>query len=252
MNPRDKKIVLIEGKQTNHPSFFLSLQKKGYNVEITSTGNGALEKIREEVPIVVLIDVASLRTAGNRIVYRIKKAYPKLPVIIITDAFSGTKKTTDADLVMVMPFTIQKLLNRVNLFMPAHEDSLREIGSIRLDMKNNRVFVQNRPASVTPRVAQLLDLLMDQPGEVFAREDLFRKIWETDYIQDMRSLDVHIRWLREAVETDPKNPQIIQTVRGIGYRFVPSGNHVTVSSPHLDNDSQDSIIMEDYQPDKDE
>lgn len=243
MDPHDKKIILIEGKQTDHPSFFLSLKKKGYNVEITSTGNGALEKIKGEIPLIVLIDAASLRTAGNRIVYRIKKTYPKLPVIVIVDAFSNSKKN-DADLVMVLPFTIQKLLNRLNLFIPANGDSLRQIGCITLDIKNNRVFVKNRPASITPRVAQLLDLFMDQPGEIFERKELFKKLWDTDYVDDMRSLDVHVRWLRQAVEADPKKPKIIQTVRGVGYRFVPSGNHVTVSEAELDNENQKPIIME--------
>lgn len=243
MDPCIKKIILIEGKQTNHPSFFLSLKKKGYNVEITPTGNGALGKIKNEFPLLVLIDAASLRTAGNRIVYSIKKRYPRLPVIVIVDEFKDNKKTA-ADLVMVLPFTLQKLLNRLNVFLPTNGESLRQVGNITLDIKNNRVFVKNQPSSITPRVAKLLELLMDQPGEILERKELFKKLWDTDYVEDMRSLDVHIRWLRQAIEVDPKNPRIIQTVRGVGYRFAPEENHVMVSDSCLDTELTESIITE--------
>ncbi len=238
-----KKIILIEGKQTNHPSFFLSLKKKGYNVAITSTGNTALEKIKEEIPLLVLIDAASLRTAGNRIVYSIKKRYPTLPVIVVVDEFKSIKKS-DADQVMVLPFTIQKLLNRINLYIPADQVSLVSEGNVALDVKNNRIFVNDRPSSVTPRVAKLLYLLMDHPGKTLERKDLFMELWDTDYTEDMRSLDVHIRWLRQVVEENPKKPKIIQTVRGVGYRFAVNGNHVTLSDSCLDNEIVESIIME--------
>lgn len=238
-----RKIILIEGKQTNHPSFFLSLKKKGYNVAIASTGNAALEKIKEELPLLVLIDAASLRTAGNRIVYSIKKRFPSLPVIVIVDEFKSIKKS-DADRVMVLPFTIQKLVNRIKMYLPANNETLQAEGNIALDLKNNRIFVDNHPSSVTPRVAKLLNLLMDQPGKTLERKELFTKLWDTDYVEDMRSLDVHIRWLRQVVEEDPKNPKIIQTVRGVGYRFAVNGNYVTLSDSCLDNEIVESIIME--------
>ncbi|MHC1771817.1 MAG: winged-helix domain-containing protein [Flexilinea sp.] len=243
MDPYTKKIILIEGKQTDHPSFFLSLKKKGYNVEITPTGSAALEKIKDEFPLLILIDAASLRTAGNRIVYSIKKRYPRLPVIVVVDEFKDHKKTA-ADLVMVLPFTIQKLLNRLNLFVPTNGESLRQAGNIILDLKNNRVFVKNQPLSITPRVAKLLELLMNQPGEILERKELFKKLWDTDYVEDMRSLDVYICWLRQAIEIDPKNPKIVQTIRGVGYRFSPDENHVMVSDSCLDTELAESIITE--------
>jgi DNA-binding response OmpR family regulator len=238
-----QKIILIEGKQTNHPSFFLSLKKKGYNVAIASTGNAALEKIKEELPLLVLLDAASLRTAGNRIVYSIKKRFPSLPVIVIIDEFKSIKKS-DADRVMVLPFTIQKLVNGIKMYLPVNNETLQAEGNIALDLKNNRIFVNNHPSSVTPRVAKLLNLLMDQPGKTLERKELFTKLWDTNYVEDMRSLDVHIRWLRQVVEEDPKNPKIIQTVRGVGYRFSAIGNHAMHSDSCLDNEVVESINME--------
>ena len=212
------KIILIEGKQTDHPSFFLNLQKKGYNVEIASTGNAALDKIRDGRPMLVLIDAASLRTTCNRIVYRIKQRNPDLPVIlIIDDSLKGKKISNKCDLVMTLPFTVQKLVNRIKLFAPSNGESIRNVGKITLDKSKCSISVGHRYSLVTPRVVKLLEVLMDRVGKVVSRKELFRKIWDTDYLDDMRSLDVHMQWLRKAIETDPKNPQIITTIRGIGY-----------------------------------
>lgn len=218
MDLLQNKIILIEGKQTDHPSFFLNLQKKGYNVEIASTGNCALDKIRDGRPMLVLIDASSLRTTCNRIVYRIKQRNPDLPVILIIDDTLKNKKISNkCDLVMTLPFTVQKLVNRIKLFAPSNGDSIRNVGDITLDKSKCSISVDNRYSLVTPRVVKLLEVLMDRVGKVVSRKDLFRKIWDTDYLDDMRSLDVHMQWLRKAIEIDPKNPQIITTIRGTGY-----------------------------------
>ncbi len=223
MDQTSNKIILIEGKQTDHPSFFLSLQKKGFNVEITSTGNAAIEKIREEVPMILLIDAASLRTTSNRIVYRIKQICPELPIILIIDETQRDKNiSAKADLVMILPFTVQKLLNRIKLFEPSKKAALRKVGDLTLDLEKNCINVNHRITAVTPRVSKLLNLLMERPGEVVPRKELFRELWDTDCLDDMRSLDVHIQWLRKAVEDDPKKPKYIKTFKGVGYSFEPN------------------------------
>jgi CheY-like chemotaxis protein len=154
-----KKIILIEGKQTDHPSFFLNLQKKGYNVEIASTGNAALDKIREDRPMLVLIDAASLRTTCNRIVYRIKQRNPDLPVILIIDDMLKNRKISNkCDLVMTLPFTVQKLVNRIKLFAPSNSDCIRNVGDITLDKSKRSISVDNRYTLVTPRVVKLLEV----------------------------------------------------------------------------------------------
>ncbi|HOP00820.1 MAG TPA: response regulator transcription factor [Flexilinea sp.] len=225
MDQLQDKIILIEGKQTDHPSFFLSLKKRGYNVEIASTGNSAIEKIQESDPMIVLIDAASMRTASNRIVYRIKKRNPDLPIILIIDEMLKQKKISDkADLVLCLPFTVQKLLNRIMLFAPAKKSTLKCAGDLALDTSRNCIYIDNRVVGVTPRVSKLLNLFMDRPGEIIKREELFRELWDTDYLEDMRSLDVHIQWLRKAIEENPKNPQYLITVKGQGYMLEPNGN----------------------------
>jgi DNA-binding response OmpR family regulator len=93
------------------------------------------------------------------------------------------------------------------------------IGSIRLDLERKRVRCQGREAFLTPRLVHLLHTLMQHPGEVIDRKQLFREVWNTEYTGDTRPLDVHISWLRQAIEEDPRKPHILKTIRGVGYRL---------------------------------
>ena len=125
----------------------------------------------------------------------------------------------EADIVLELPFTLQKLLNRMRLVLPVDESALISAGPIKLDVENRWVRCNEKQVRLTPRLVQLLKELMDHPGEVYERESLFSLVWETGYTGDTRTLDVHISWLRQAVEDDPRHPQYIKTVRGIGYRL---------------------------------
>jgi len=93
------------------------------------------------------------------------------------------------------------------------------IGPIRLDTGLNWVRCQGREARLTPRQTQLLKVLMQHPGEVLERERLFSQVWETGYTGDTRTLDVHISWLRQAIEENPRQPVFLKTIRGVGYRM---------------------------------
>jgi DNA-binding response OmpR family regulator len=90
---------------------------------------------------------------------------------------------------------------------------------LKLDLDQRRLTTGEKQVSLTPRLVTLLKSLMDKPGEVINRTDLFRLVWETEYIGDTRTLDVHISWLRQAIEEDPRHPKLIKTVRGVGYRL---------------------------------
>ena len=92
-------------------------------------------------------------------------------------------------------------------------------GPIELDLKQRWVTCGDKQTRLTPRLFTLMEAFMRNPGKVLMREELFRTLWETDYLGDTRSLDVHISWLRKAVEEDPRHPQYIKTERGIGYRL---------------------------------
>lgn len=219
-----EKIFLIESKRTGHTSFFSGLEKKGYVVESAPNGSAALERLIDVDPDLIIIDAASLRTNGKRICQSIREALDGVPLILILSSLDG-KKATDlaekqpADSILVLPFTIQKLSNRVRSLLPGEGKKILHVGPIHLDVENQKVRVYNQTNKLTPHLTRLLELLMEKAGTVIPREELFRTVWETEYTADTRTLDTHISWLRRIIETDPRHPQYIKTVRGIGYRL---------------------------------
>ncbi|MBM3136956.1 MAG: response regulator transcription factor [Chloroflexi bacterium] len=212
-------ILLIEGKRADRPSYMAGLSKKGYEVESVPNGASAIKVIQTINPRAIIIDAASMRTSGKRICSTLKEACENTPVLLVVAEDQEKIENTCADQILRLPFTLQKLLNRLRPYMNMNENKKLECGPIKLDMKERWVHCNGKQTRLTPRLFTLMETLMRHPGEVLQREELFKKIWETDYLGDLRSLDVHISWLRQAVEDDPRNPSYIQTERGIGYRL---------------------------------
>ena len=220
-----KRIILIEGKQTEHPSFFFSLQSKGYEVDLARNGVNAIAKMNEHPADIAVLDAASLHTSGKQIISSLKKKFPRLHVILIVDeSYDRSKLSADADIVLTHPFTLHKLMNRINVILAdSNSDSIVDAGSLKFDPDIQVVFAHGNSFALTPRVSALLEMLIRNQGEIVPREDLYREVWKTENVDDMRTLDVHIRWLREAIESDPKHPKLLQTIRGKGYRLLMPG-----------------------------
>jgi DNA-binding response OmpR family regulator len=211
-------LLVIEGRHAEIPSFANGLQKKGFDVVLFQNGSQAVAKLKQCNPSLVVINAASLRSTGIRICLSVRKWDSKVPIILILEK----EKTVDkelADSVLALPFTVQKLVNRVKALMPGDGDNVINAGPIRLDVENRRVRSLGKNTKLTPRLMTLLQLLMDKHGEVVERDALFKKVWETNYTGDTRTLDVHISWLRRAIELDPDNPKFLKTIRGVGYRL---------------------------------
>jgi len=213
------KVLLLEGKRADHPSFALGLKKKGYEVEIVPNGNAALACLEAVDPDLVVVDAASLRTSGRRICQALRQALDGLPIILIVDGSKPVPDKSGADVVLSLPFTLQKLVNRIRPYLPVEEKNLFHVGPIRLDLEQRRVRCLGKQERLTPRLVSLLKILMDHPGEVIERAVLFRQVWDTEYTVDTRTLDVHVSWLRQALEVDPRHPHFLKTVRGVGYRL---------------------------------
>ncbi|MFU8773603.1 MAG: winged helix-turn-helix domain-containing protein, partial [Anaerolineales bacterium] len=142
-----------------------------------------------------------------------------LPILLISNPEQSSSKDICANEILDLPFTIRKLINRILPLLPGEGDDLYKAGPIFLDMERKLVKCQGKEARLTPRMAQLLKMLMKKPGEVIEREYLFSVVWKTDYTEDTRTLDVHMSWLRQAIEEDPRKPRYIKTIRGLGYRL---------------------------------
>jgi len=212
-------ILLIEGKRADRPSFLSGLSNKGFQVESVPNGAAALEAMNKRSPKAVVIDAASMRTSGTRICAEIRKKSRKSPIFLILNEKQIVESQDCADEILVMPFTFQKLLNRMKPYLFANQNKIIETGPIKLDLEQHWVYCQGRKERLTPRLFVLMEMLMQNPGVVMEREVLFTRLWETEYLGDTRSLDVHMSWLRKAVEKDPRNPVFIKTERGIGYRL---------------------------------
>ncbi len=213
------KILLIEGKQADHKSFRTSLTKKGYQIESVPNGSAALARLVDIDPDMIIVDAASLRTSGKRICQSLRQELDGLAIVLIKGETQVQVEKIDADAVLTLPFTVQKLVNRLKPFLPADEKDLLHVGPIRLNLKQKQVRCLGRHTRLTPRQVFLLKTLMERPGEVIERGALFRLVWETEYTGDTRTLDVHISWLRHALESDPRHPRFLKTVRGVGYRL---------------------------------
>jgi len=215
---KNATILVIEGRHAEIPSFATDLQKKGFDIRSFQNGSQAVSKIKQIAPSLVVINAASLRSTGIRICLSVRKRDPKLPIILILEKEKPVDKEV-AESVLALPFTVQKLVNRIKALLPSDGKNVVTAGPIQLDLDHKRVRCLSKSSKLTPRLITLLHILMDKHGEVVEREALFKKAWETNYTGDTRTLDVHISWLRRAIELDPNNPKFLKTIRGVGYRL---------------------------------
>ncbi len=186
---------------------------------VVSNGSEALLSLDEAGPDVMVVNAASLGSTGVRICQSLREKQDEhLPIILILEAGKVVDKSA-ADAVLNLPFTVQKLVNRIKPLLPGDGANVLHAGPIRLDIEHRRVKCLGKNARLTPRLTMLLQILLQHRGEVIEREELFKQVWETNYTGDTRTLDVHISWLRRAIEMDPDHPRFLHTVRGVGYRL---------------------------------
>ncbi|HEX7556566.1 MAG TPA: response regulator transcription factor [Leptolinea sp.] len=211
-------VLLVENKPSSRSTYFEGLSRKGFQVITAINGTEAVKQM-DVLPIdLVVINAVSLYSNGKGIIRNIKKKAPAVPVLVILQENQASEDPM-ADVVLFLPFTLQKLINRMKPLLPAMKKDVLKVGTLQLDIRERIARYQGRQARLTPRLMLLLQMLMERPGEVIERAEIFRRVWETDYVEDTRSLDVHISWLREALEMDPRHPRLIKTIRGVGYRL---------------------------------
>lgn len=219
-------ILLVERAGKPEHTFAPALRHKGFAIEVVSSGQLALKCLKELAPVAVILNSASLGSSGFRICHQLQAAAGAPIVHIVPENTLESEKQGVAEITLLMPFTARKLINSVRRLMPASRLNMVVAGPIRLAPGARVVEAYGREKRLTVRTARLLNLFLKHPGEILDRGYLMRQIWQTDYMGDTRTLDVHIRWVREAVEPDPTNPRHILTVRGRGYRFEVDPNHM--------------------------
>ena len=213
------KILWIEGKRAFGPYFIPDLRKKDFTVEIVSSGKDANQYLKGDKCDLVVLNAATFRTSGKRICNDIRTKWEKLPILMIANPDKPVSKDVGADVLLELPFTIRKLVNRINPLLPHSSTKVLRAGPIHLDLERRIVRCLENEAHLTPRLTSLLQIFMEHPNQVLEREDIFRKIWNTEYTGDTRTLDVHISWIRQAIEENPRKPRYLITIRSVGYRL---------------------------------
>lgn len=195
---------------------------QGYRVIATRTRRDALVKAQKENPAVIVLDCPSLRFSSHRFCRALQDGNLEIPVLLLLSEEEKIDRSVGARGHLRYPFSPKKLINRIVRLLPAPDDEVLQVGDVILNVKQRHVIRDKQENHLTPKQAQLLEILMRHPGEVLTRAFLMKRVWETDYLDDTRTLDVHIHCVRKAIEDNPRSPVYIRTVRQVGYRFETS------------------------------
>lgn len=221
-------ILLVEDDPTLSEALRYNLEREGYTVISVADGVTGLERARREQPDLIILDVMLPRLDGFSIC-RILRQESEVPILMLTarqdevDRIAGLE--LGADDYVLKPFSLGELLARVRAIMRRSDKrsiggrEILDAGSIRVDTGSRRAWRENMELNLSQKEFDLLTCMMRNRGMALSRDVLLERVWGFDFMGDSRTVDVHIRWLREKVEPDPSKPVYIQTVRGVGYRF---------------------------------
>jgi len=217
---RTATILLVESESAKSSSMASPLAKTGLEVVVENSGAGAMRWVEYNRPDLIVVDASTMRSSGVRTCRRLRKAVPEAPIIHCRTADSAEDRTALADIYLAKPFTARKLLNRIWALLPADDldEEIVRLGPLTLFVDKRSVDVTGQgERKLTPKMASLLEELLRHPNQILSRNFLMEVVWKTNYFGDTRTLDVHIRWLREIIEQDPADPKLLRTVRGVGY-----------------------------------
>jgi len=225
------KILVVEDDQNLLATLKYNLRKEGYGVTTAADGAEAIDTARRGKPDLVILDLMLPKMSGFE-VCRILRKDMTVPILMLTAKTKEVDKIVGleigADDYMTKPFSMRELLARVRAMLrrvdmsrmqPDSEQKCLTIGDLIIDLARHRATLRRIELELTPKEFDLLAFLTTNKGFVFNREQLLEKVWGYDYAGDTRTVDVHIRWLRQKIETDPKNPKRLVTIRGTGYKL---------------------------------
>jgi len=223
-----RKILIVDDEKLIVDSIKYGLHKEGFEIITAYDGEQGIEKFHSEKPDLILLDVLLPKRDGWA-VCRAIRAESCVPIIMLTARTEEMDRVLGlelgADDYLAKPFGMRELIARVRAALRRATEygqapsPVTSVGDVALDAASHRVTVRGKPIEMTLKEYDLLNALMTRAGQVVKRNDLIDQVWQTDWVGDTRTLDVHIRWLREKIERDPSTPRYIQTVRGVGYRF---------------------------------
>jgi DNA-binding response OmpR family regulator len=221
-----RSILVVDDEPTLRETLAEALEADGFRVITAADGREALAQFREQGPDLVVLDLMLPELSGIE-VCRILRRESVVPILMLTARSSETDKVLGlelgADDYLTKPFSLRELTARIRALLrrteqPGAEGSVAiAIGDVSVDLAGHQILRGGVPLPVKPKVFELLAYLLRNPGQVFSREQLLAQVWGYDYAGETRTVDVHVHWLRAAIEPDPSAPTVIQTIRGVGY-----------------------------------
>ena len=223
------KILIIEDEVSFSEALSFLLEKEGYSTHIAETGKEGLDTFKSENFDLVLLDLMIPEVSGTEVCRQIRTK-SRVPIIMLTAKDSEVDKVVGleigADDYVTKPYSSRELVARIRAVLRRNsgdaidsESGLMTVGPVRMDVDRHQVAVNGNPVSLPLKEFELLEFLMRNAGRVLTRMQLIDRVWGSDYVGDTKTLDVHIKRLRAKIETDPANPTLIQTVRGLGYKM---------------------------------
>lgn len=227
----NKTVLVIEDEALIRDTVSLALGEEGFTVLTLENGRQALEVIRQTPALdLIVLDLMLPGLNGLDLCRLLRREGNSVPIIMLTAKGDETDCVVGlelgADDYVTKPFGMRELiarcrslLRRLELLAATSQTAALRFGDLWLHSQECRVKVRNEEINLSPKEFRLLELFMRHPRRVWSREQLLEKVWGADFLGDSKTVDVHIRWLREKLEHDPSNPEFIVTVRGFGYRL---------------------------------
>lgn len=225
-------VLIVDDEDLIRETVALALNDEGYGVVQAQDGRQALELARQVDKLdLIVLDLMLPYLNGLDLCRLLRKEGNAVPILMLTAKGSETDRVVGlevgADDYLTKPFGMRELIARCRAILrrqarmqaPGDNTETLHCGDILMNLQECRVLVRDLEVSLSPKEFRLLELFMRNPRRVWSREQLLERVWGPDFMGDSKTVDVHIRWLREKLEKDPSHPEYLVTVRGFGYRF---------------------------------
>lgn len=225
-----KKVLVVDDEKLIVKGIRFSLEQDGMEVECAYDGEEALEFAKRNEYDLILLDVMLPKLTGLEVCQQIRE-FSNVPIIMLTAKSEDMDKILGleygADDYITKPFNILEVKARIKAIMrrtrakevDKKDEHMIAVSDMKMDRESRRVFIQNEEVNLTTKEFEVLELLIMNPGKVYSRDNLLKLVWGEDYPGDVRTVDVHIRRLREKIEQNPSEPKYVQTKWGLGYFF---------------------------------
>ncbi len=230
MSESAPRILIVEDEESLADSVRYNLEREGYEVFVVGDGRRAMERFRSEGAALVILDLMLPEMSGLDVCRMIRQE-SDVPIIMVTAKDAEADKVTGlelgADDYVTKPFSVRELVSRVRAHLrraamgaAAAPDEVLSGGQIQMDVARHEVVVEGEPVAFPPKEFELLEAFLRRKDRLLTRLFLIEEVWGSDYVGDTKTLDVHVKRIRQKIEHDPHDPLHLLTVRGLGYKFV--------------------------------